>query len=149
FLRVLARRLGNEAEAEDVLQEAFLKFQAAERERDIDQPEAFLMRIALNLATDRSRQVRSRTERENRWGAVAFPQDAGLEPAAPLAEPDRALMAKQDLEALAGDLRELSPQVQRVFILHKVKGLSHIDTAERLGISRSTVESTSSKRCGI
>jgi RNA polymerase sigma-70 factor (ECF subfamily) len=37
-------------------------------------------------------------------------------------------------------LDELSPQCRRIFVLHKFDGLSHKEIAERVNISRSTVE---------
>jgi RNA polymerase sigma factor (sigma-70 family) len=34
----------------------------------------------------------------------------------------------------------LPPQTQRVFRMHKLEGLSHAETAARLGVSKSAVE---------
>ena len=56
--------------------------------------------------------------------------------------PDAAsvLSARQRLAAVIAAVQELGPQTQRVFRLHKLEGLSHSETAARLGISRSAVE---------
>jgi RNA polymerase sigma-70 factor (ECF subfamily) len=53
---------------------------------------------------------------------------------------DVALEARQRLERLVEALAGLPPQTQRVFRLHKFEGLTHSETAARLGISRSAVE---------
>jgi RNA polymerase sigma-70 factor (ECF subfamily) len=48
--------------------------------------------------------------------------------------------ARQRLAQLTEALKELSPQTQRVFRMHKFEGLSHPEVAAALGISRSAVE---------
>ena len=50
------------------------------------------------------------------------------------------MIARQRLEKLSKALETLSPVTQRVFRLHKFEGLTHAETAERMGISRSAVE---------
>lgn len=37
-------------------------------------------------------------------------------------------------------MRELPPRTQEVFRVHKLEGLSHAETAARLGVSKSAVE---------
>lgn len=140
FLRVLARRLGKWEDAEETLQDAFIQFGRAGNGADIANPDAYLMQIALNLAVDRIRQNASRTRREENWFEAQALDRRGLDYVAPTPSPDRALIAKDELARLGRHLEELSPMVRSAFILHKIRGLSHIETAEQLKISKSTVE---------
>ena len=62
LLRLLVARLGSHAEAEDVLQDMWLRIDTMV-DRPIDQPVAFLFRVAANLATDRRIAMQRRTSR--------------------------------------------------------------------------------------
>ena len=57
-----------------------------------------------------------------------------------LASHRNAVAARQRLALLTEALKELSPQTQRVFRMHKFEGLSHPEVAAAIGISRSAVE---------
>lgn len=138
LLRFLTARLGDAAEAEDVLQELWLKIQAAET-GPVANAKAYLYRSAQNLALDvvRARQ-RTRT-REREWAAASF-SGSQTEPVdlSPNAEAD--MLAREEAAALASAIAALPEGAGRAFRLHKLDGLSHADVAERLGISRSGVE---------
>lgn len=56
------RLLGSASDAEDAVQDAFLRWQAADRER-IDVPEAWLTKVVTNLCLDRLRSAQARHER--------------------------------------------------------------------------------------
>ncbi len=56
------RMLGSAVDAEDTVQDAFLHWQAADRER-IRVPEAWLTKVVTNLCLDRLRSARARRER--------------------------------------------------------------------------------------
>ena len=58
---VAYQMLGSVADAEDVVQDAWLRWSAADR-GDVREPRAFLVRIASRLALDRLRSARSRRE---------------------------------------------------------------------------------------
>lgn len=55
----LQRRGAPRDDAEDLIQEAFLRFEAYRRERPVQNPDAFIARTAMNLAIDESRRRRS------------------------------------------------------------------------------------------
>lgn len=140
FLRVLARRLGNIEEAEEVLQDAFINYHRAAKTETIANPDGYLMQIALNLAVDHIRQDASRRRREENWFDANSAGQAGAQYIAAIPQQDQALIAKQDLARLSECLEDLSTNVRSAFILHKVKGLTHIETAKELGLSQSTIE---------
>src|SRR5437764_12140209 len=56
------RMLGSASEAEDIVQEAFLRFHQAEKEEKIDNVKAFLSTITTRLAIDQLRSARVRRE---------------------------------------------------------------------------------------
>lgn len=140
FLRVLTRRLGSPEQAEETLQEAFIQFERAARTQTISNADAFLMQTALNLAVDRIRQDASRRKRERRWADATYAGTPGADYVDGAPAPDRALMAKDELARVAHCLQDLSPTVRTAFILHKVRGMSHSETAGEMGLSKSTIE---------
>src|SRR4051812_7805913 len=61
LVRVAYRMLGSMADAEDVVQEAFIRWLKADR-ASVDQPEAFLRRTVARLALDVLKSARRRRE---------------------------------------------------------------------------------------
>lgn len=136
--RFLAARLGDASEAEDLLQELWLRVQAADT-GPVGNARAYLYRAAQNLALDTVRARANRGRRDGEWMAtrhdVRQPE---------LADPDMnaeaAMLAREEAAALASAIAALPEAAGRAFRLHKFDGLSHAEVAERLGISRSGVE---------
>jgi RNA polymerase sigma-70 factor (ECF subfamily) len=137
--RFLIARLGSEDDAEEVVQELFIRLKRAVVTEEIQTPASYLYRMALNLARD-YRRTRQRAQiRDGQWieGSRVM---MGSEPVANLPSAESAYAAKQLLAAVREALGDLSQQCRRVFVLHKFEELSHAEIANRLGISRSTVE---------
>lgn len=61
LMGVAYRMLGRVADAEDVVQEAWLRWSGADRS-DVREPRGYLVRVTTRLAIDRLRQVQSRNE---------------------------------------------------------------------------------------
>lgn len=137
--RFLAARLGDEDEAEDAVQEVFLKLHQAQPNQPIENPAAYLFRIAANTSIDFLRRRQSARIRDSQWADLQASRAAG-EPISPHPSPERVAESRARLERLVAALEDLSPKVRRVFILHKFEGLSHAEVAAELGISKSTVE---------
>ena len=139
LLRFLVARTGQPADAEELLQEVWLKIEAA-RSGPIGDPRAYLYRVAQNLVLDRVREVKRRAARERDWADVTLDQRADSpEPATP-AEAEAALLAAGEAQRLAEAIAKLPPGAGRAFRLHKLEGLSHAEVAARMGISRKGVE---------
>jgi RNA polymerase sigma factor (sigma-70 family) len=136
--RFLVARLGNAEEADDLLQELFLKAELAQP-GEVREPAAYLFRMAQNLARDHRRERQRARKREADW-ADSETVTMGTDTVADAPSAEAALAAKQRIAAIRGALAELSPQCRRVFMLHKFDGVSHRDIARIAGISRSTVE---------
>jgi RNA polymerase sigma-70 factor (ECF subfamily) len=119
------RMLGSVADAEDVVQEAFLRYHAAETEPE--SPKAYLATITTRLAIDQLRSAR--TQREvypGQW----LPE--------PLAEEDagqHAEMADSLSLAFLHLLEKLSPVERAVFLLREVFDYPHEDVARIVGKS--------------
>lgn len=136
--RFLTARLGGEAEAEDLVQEMYFRLDRAVI-ADVENPTAYLYKMALNLARDHRRERQRSHARDGQWVETRRTL-LGSEPIADQPPADTAYEAKQDLARIVAALEDLSPQCRRVFMLHKFEGLSHPEIAARVGISRSTVE---------
>ena len=107
------RMLGSRAEAEDLLQEAYIRWHEADRAA-IQNPEAWLVTTTTRLAIDRLRRLK--TEREAYVGPW-LPEPI-VSPAPP---PDRDLSLAEDLSiAFLTMLERLAPDERAAFLLHEV-----------------------------
>lgn len=140
ILRYVRARTGDPAEAEDVVQELWLKVQSGES-GPVANGRAYLFRMAHNLVLDRLREQRRRRLRDQGWSVE---RSAGTGDGGELVDPgqstESALIAGEDLSRLVVAIGQLPVGARRAFCLHKLDGLSHGDVAARLGISRSGVE---------
>jgi len=136
--RYFALRLRSAEAAEDLVQDLYERV-ARGVDGAIGNPTAFLYRMGANLMLDRLKQQRRGQARDAGWQAARTVTMAGEEVAR---EPpaDEVVAARQHLDRVISALNGLSPACRRVFRLHKLEGLTHGETAERLGISRSAVE---------
>jgi len=111
FLGGLAyRMLGSVAEAEDVVQHAFLRWREVDR-ATVSEPRAYLARIVSRLCLDR---MKSAPHRREQYMGMWLPEPVVAEPAQSLAD---------DLSvALLLALERLSPLERAAFLLHDVDG---------------------------
>jgi len=127
----LMRRGRTSHEAEDILQEAWIKMAGYERENAIERPEALLMRIALNLSVDAYRTNVSHGEE------VAV-EDVVLIDLAPSI--DDVVLAKERMARLNDCVRRLSPKTRDIFLSHRLEDMTYQEIAARHGLSISSVE---------
>jgi RNA polymerase sigma-70 factor (ECF subfamily) len=123
---VAYRMLGDVHDAEDVVQESFLRWHRAPR-GDVVRPEAWLVSVATRLSIDRLR--RAATERE------AYPGPWLPEPvsAERFASPDRGAELASDLSmAFLVLLERLAPEERAAFLLREVFDSSYADIARTL-----------------
>jgi RNA polymerase sigma-70 factor (ECF subfamily) len=106
------RMLSSRAEAEDIVQEAYVRWHEVD-DRRIDNPEAWLVTTTTRLAIDRLRRLK--TEREV-YAGPWLP-----EPIVTAAPPDRHLDLADDLSvAFLMLLERLAPEERAAFLLHDV-----------------------------
>lgn len=108
------RMLASRAEAEDVVQDAYLRWHEADNE-SVENPEAWLVRVTGRLAIDRLRSLRR--ERELYTGCWLPEPLVGPEPP----PPDRRLERANDLSlAFLALLERLAPEERAAFLLREV-----------------------------
>ncbi|MBX6381848.1 MAG: RNA polymerase sigma-70 factor [Microbispora sp.] len=122
---VAYRILGSAADAEDVVQEAWLRWAEVDAASVAD-PKAYLVRVTTNLAIDRLRGARARRE------AYVGPWLPEPVVGAPDAGESAELSDSVEL-ALLVVLETLSPLERAVFVLREAFGFSHAEIAEILG----------------
>ncbi|MEV0450464.1 RNA polymerase sigma-70 factor [Streptomyces sp. NPDC050600] len=129
LIGVAYRMLGRAADAEDVVQEAWLRWAADDRS-EVREPRAFLVRITTRLAIDRLRQVQSRRESYvGPWLPEPIITDFG--PSVPDTA-ERALLADSVSLALLVVLESLSPLERAVFVLREAFGFPYAEIATAL-----------------
>lgn len=137
LLLFLAARTRSMAEAEDLVQELYLKIAAVETE--VRTPTALLYRMAANLAVDHIRSARRSAGRDARW-RMETRTTVGDEDVVPGPAADEAIAERQRARLLAEAVADLPPQMGRAFRLNKLEGLTQAKTAEAMGISQKMVE---------
>ncbi|MET9658042.1 sigma-70 family RNA polymerase sigma factor [Streptomyces sp. NPDC006510] len=126
------RLLGSAADAEDAVQDAFLRWQAADRER-IEVPEAWLTKVVTNLCLDRLRSAQARHER----AAGAWLPEPLLE-GDPMLGPADTFEQRESVSLAVLTLMErLSPVERAVYVLREAFSYSHAEIAGILDITES------------
>ena len=137
--RFFRARLGSSGDVEDLLQDLYLKIATLPAGPEVRDPRAYLYRLAANLVMDRWRSERRGAARDGAWRQVSHRLGTGEDlDDAPAA--DEIVAGRERFARLLAALSRLPPKTQNVFRLHKFDGLSYAEVADRLGISRSSVE---------
>lgn len=117
--RIAYRMLGSVADAEDVVQDAFVRWMGADR-AGIREPEAFLRRVVTRLCLDQLKSARARRETYvGPWLPEPVVEEEG--------EADDVTLP------LMLALERLSPLERAAFLLHDVFGLPFDEVAETIG----------------
>lgn len=128
----LSRFMITPHEIDDVSQEAFLRAYQVEQSRPIEQPKAFLFRIARNLVlSEFSRKSYKITDYIEDYEQQDFLEGDSLE--------DN-VMAQQKLGIYCEAVASLPEQCRRAVLMKKVYGMSNREIAERMELAVSTVE---------
>ncbi|MFO1240895.1 MAG: sigma-70 family RNA polymerase sigma factor [Sphingomonadaceae bacterium] len=136
--RFLRARLRNDDDANDVLQDLWIKIRALDA-GPISEPLAYIYRMADNLVLDMKRAGGRRAARETAWaegqmaGTPAAPADAS-----PSAE--RTLIARDYLRRVETRIDALPERTAYAFRAVRIEGRPQKDIAAELGISLSAVE---------
>ncbi|GGH90400.1 DNA-directed RNA polymerase sigma-70 factor [Pseudomonas fluvialis] len=121
--------VGCRAQAEDVVQDAWLRFaQNPSSSLPMRQPVGYLYRIVRNLALD----VQRRLGRERRPddSQAALGQLPSTTP-----DPERQVSSQAQLRRLHQSVQTLPPRTREAFALHRLEGLTLQEVARRLDIS--------------
>ncbi len=132
LIRAAYRMLGSVADAEDVVQDAFLRWLDVDRDA-VREPAAFLHRVVTRLCLDRLKSVRR--ERETYIGTW-LPE--------PVVESGEDELDDVTLPLLMA-LERLSPLERAAFLLHDVFGISFDEIAETIGREPTTCRQLASR----
>lgn len=136
--RFFARRV-SAADADDLVQEVFLKLQRSTQAAATDNVESLLFTVARSVLIDRFRG-------EKNHRLLDFP-DSFPDPADDIS-PERILAAKQDYARAMVAILNLSPREQTIFMLHRFSKLSYSTIAKRMGVSQRTVRGIMERAIG-
>ncbi|MCX4703691.1 sigma-70 family RNA polymerase sigma factor [Streptomyces sp. NBC_01352] len=126
------RLLGSAADAEDAVQDTFLRWQAADRER-VEVPKAWLTKVVTNICLDRLRSAQARHER----AAGAWLPEPLLE-GDPMLGPADTFEQRESVSLAVLTLMErLSPVERAVYVLREAFSYSHAEIAGILDITES------------
>lgn len=128
------RRVGSDADARDIAQEAYLRLLRYRDKQDLPSLKALVFRIAINLLGMRGRTARTHHSVDHR----SLDEELEL----PANEPslERRLTAEQQLERLMEVIKGLPTKCQQVFILSRFHDMNYPEIAARCGISVKMVE---------
>lgn len=132
-LRNLLRRHGRSRDdADDLIQESFLRLHLYCQDEEIQKQDAFLARTVLNLSVDLHRK-------EHRELYADEPVESLLLiDVKPM--PDEDFDVSQRLHKVEAVLDALSPRTREIFLMHRVEGYGCAQIATHFGISLSAVE---------
>ncbi len=127
----LRRRGRSEQDADDLVQEAFVRLACYEREQAVEKPEAFLMKTALNLSIDAHRA-------SARQGEEVLLDEVVLIDTAPGTED--VMLSRERVARLSECLARLNDRTRAIFLAHRVEGLTYQEIGRLHGLSISGVE---------
>jgi RNA polymerase sigma factor (sigma-70 family) len=132
LLRLLVARLGSREDAEDALQDLWLKLDAL-ADRPIADPAAFLYRMAANQATDRRIAGQRREVRDDAW--------QGLQSAdADQPDAERTLIARDRLARVEATITDMPERMRTALRMFRLEERPQRAIADHLGITVSGVE---------
>lgn len=137
----VVRFVGDQHDAEDIVQETFLKaWKSAKSYREeASKFKTWVLRIARNTAIDHLRK-------KKHIPFSAFDTEEGVNVLAetvPDSEelPDEKLAKAMDAESLTHAMQSLSPESREILLLHYTNGLTFLEIGEMLGQPQNTVKS--------
>ena len=139
LIAYLQRKTRGDADAEDLVQEAFVRFHRAGHDLGAADARPLLFVIARNLQLDRWKAVGRETARRSPHDIndlVDGPQAIASE----TPDAEDGLIRRQNLAAAAAVIRALPPRTRDAFLLHRFENLTYRQIAGRLGVSVSMVE---------
>jgi len=132
-LRRFFRRRAAADEAEDLVQDVFLRLQARADADHIDNVQGYLFKIARNVLISRYRAKGfNGLAAHDGWSdELDGPDDLS---------PERILIGKQEYERLMAAILTLPPRARAAFVFHRFDHMTYQAIAERMGIAKRSVK---------
>ncbi len=140
FKARLKRRLGSEDLACDVLHETYLRVDRLDDALEVKKPQAYLFRIALNIAADR-REGDARLLTGEEVAELLQVADEGL-------DPERIVGGHAEIRRLLEALCELPARRRQILIASRLEETPHAEISRRFGISTRPWRRNSRPPCG-
>jgi RNA polymerase sigma factor (sigma-70 family) len=138
----IRRRVPDERDAEDILQEVFYELVEADRMmKPIEQLSAWLYRVARNRITDLFRKKKPEAFANDPVGVTEEGESLLLEDLLPSpdAGPEAAYARAVLIEELDAALDDLPEEQRQVFVAHEIEGRSFKELAQTTGVSVNTL----------
>lgn len=119
-------------DADDLVQEAFVRLEAYARKQEVRSREAFLVTAAVNLGRDQARH-RARVPVDNEGFDILSLADA-----AP--QPEEQVLTQERLRRIGSGLDRLDPQTRRCLLAKRLDGLTAAQIASQENLSVAAVE---------
>jgi RNA polymerase sigma-70 factor, ECF subfamily len=132
LVRIAYRMLGSVADAEDIVQEAFIRWLNSDRAA-VKTPEAYLRRVVTRLCLD---QLKSARQRRETYIGPWLPE--------PMVEAEEEEADDITLPLMVA-LERLSPLERAAFLLHDVFGVAFEEIAETIGREATTCRQLASR----
>lgn len=130
--RILLRYTKSPSEAEDIVQQAFVRlWEGRRRLKEVDDPAAWLYTITRNEFRDRYRKLRV-SQRYRQYLHEVFEEEAGT--------PEETLILKQHEHLMKRAIAGLSDRQREAYLLSREAGLTYEEIAVRMGLERTTVK---------
>ena len=140
LLRFFSRRALSQETAEDCVQDVFERL-ARVAESEVENPEAYLFKVARHVLIDRAR--RAKVRHEGLHDPIGDRQLVSLE-----GSPARLLEGREALEQAARALGELPQRTRNIFLLNRLDGLTYTQLAARYAVNVKVIEREMSKALG-
>lgn len=127
----LRRRLGNDADAADLVQDTVLSVLCSGKAAEIAEPRPYLTTIARCLVAHRHR--RQRLEEAYLEALAALPEAVEV-------SPETQALALETLQRLDRALDGLPSKVREAFLLVHLQEASYLEAAQALGVSASSIK---------
>jgi RNA polymerase sigma-70 factor (ECF subfamily) len=131
--RFFRRRVPDQAEVEDLVQEVFARVVARDSQSRVDHLGGYVFRTAASVLADRARRRFVRHAEDH----VEFDPDQHADGDF---DPERVLSGREDLSAATAALLSLPERTRTIFVLSRLEGCGYREIGSRLGISVSAVE---------
>jgi RNA polymerase sigma factor (sigma-70 family) len=133
WVRRFERLAGSKDRAADLLHETWLRLESVQVTSSIENADAYIMRMANNIAIDQHRRDQRFVEQDE--------IDAVLDMSDEVADPERIVAGRRSVDLLEDVLLELTPRRRAILMAARIEGQLNREIADRFGISLRLVES--------
>lgn len=129
---VARKRTGSRETAEDLVQDTWLRLEAATLDAPVEHPGAYIGRIADRVVSDHQRKGHRRAGIDAELSELIWDDADEI-------SPERVLIGRERLAAACRVLDELPEKTRRIFLMNRIEGIPHRRIADMLGISDDAV----------